>query len=160
MAEYEGSVFLQETKLELQLLVFYHALEYIKKEVNKPDISNNVLELPLESDLDFWNILDGLESFQFNEEPQLVHEVEASQSSSTRDAHNNNEVDSREWFRYLESELGLETTEDQNQESSAKNEAATQPLIPETYETLLKPEADPGISYFQLWISSPHSSVF
>ncbi|KAJ0099747.1 hypothetical protein Patl1_20855 [Pistacia atlantica] len=130
------------------------------EEVNKPDISNSVLEIPLESDLDFWNMLDGLESFQSNEEPQLVHEVEASQSSSTRDAHNNNEVDSREWFRYLESELGLETTEDQNQENSAKNEAETQPLIRETYETLLKPEVDPGISCFQLWISSPHSSVF
>ncbi|XP_031256285.1 transcription factor MYB63 [Pistacia vera] len=130
------------------------------EEVNKPDIPNSVLEIPLESDLDFWNMLDGLEPFQSNEEPQLVHEVEASQSSSTRDAHNNNEVDSREWFRYLESELGLETTEDQNQENSAKNEAETQPLIRETYETLLKPEVDPGISYFQLWISSPHSSVF
>ncbi|XP_044467896.1 transcription factor MYB58 [Mangifera indica] len=132
------------------------------EEVNKPDIANNVIEIPLESDLEFWDMLDSLDSFQSNEEAQLVHEVDASQTSSPCDGHNNNnnnnnnnnEVDSREWFRYLESELGLETDEDQNQENSAKNEAETQPLISETYEILLKPDFDPG------WLSSPHNSVF
>ncbi|XP_044505139.1 transcription factor MYB63-like [Mangifera indica] len=129
------------------------------EEVNKPDISENLLEIPLESDLDFWNMLYSLESFQSNEEPQLGDQVEARQTSSPQDAHNIDEVDHREWLRYLESELGLEITEDQNQENAAKNEAAVQPLIPETYEILLKPEVDPAISYFQRWLSSPHSSL-
>lgn len=129
------------------------------EEVNKPEIfSENGMEIPLESDFDFWNMLDNLESFQSNVE------VEASQSSSFAEAaagDKNKEVESRKWFEYLENELGLEATVDENKEKSEIAVAETaEPVIPETYEILLKPEVDPGITYFQLWNSSAESSVF
>nr|URY18806.1 MYB protein [Zanthoxylum bungeanum] len=126
------------------------------EEVNKPEsisISDTGLEIPLDSDFDFdfWGMLDSLETFQSNE-------VEASQSTSFGEAcDKSKEVESRKWFQYLENELGLgATTEDEN---SAKM-AAAEPIVTETYETLLKPEDDPGITYFQLWNSSTQGSVF
>nr|URY18926.1 MYB protein [Zanthoxylum bungeanum]URY18927.1 MYB protein [Zanthoxylum bungeanum] len=108
------------------------------EEVNKPEIISVLdteLEIPLECDYDFWGMLDSLETVKSNE-------VEASQSTSVGEASDKSkENGSRKWFQYLENELGLEatTTEDEN----SANVAAS--------ETLLEPEVDPGITYFQLW---------
>lgn len=128
------------------------------EEVNKPEIisiSDTGLEIPLECDFDFWSMLDNLGPFQ-------SHEVEASQSTSFGEASDNSrEVDSRTWFQYLENELGLEaTTEDEIQNSAKVAAAATaDPMPQETYETLLKPEVDPGVTFFQLWNASLQSSA-
>nr|URY18948.1 MYB protein [Zanthoxylum bungeanum] len=120
------------------------------EEVNKPEmiisISDEGLEIPFESDFDFWGMLDSLETFQSNE-------VDAGQSTSFGEASDRSrEAESRKWFQYLENELGLEaTTGDEND--------ATEAIVPETCETLLKPEVDSGFTYFQLWNASPQSSV-
>lgn len=127
------------------------------EEVNKPEIvpnnknddniNINEFEIPLEADLDFWDMLDCLSgSFQSN--PISSLEV-SSNINNTKE-----EVDNRKWFQYLENELGLEATEYHNQEKYSTKES--EPLIrAETCEIQQKPELDPGMSYFQPWPSSP-----
>ncbi|KAL5813265.1 hypothetical protein ACOSQ3_028215 [Xanthoceras sorbifolium] len=127
------------------------------EEVNKPEIfipdNNNIkgTEIPLDSDSDFWNMLDGLaESFQFNSVQSLEEDG--------FDNNNKEEVENQDkWFQYLENELGLEATEghDQNQETNSSIESEPLIIPAETYEILLKPEVDIGMSNFQLWPPSP-----
>jgi myb proto-oncogene protein len=122
------------------------------EEVNKPE--EITAEIPLESDYDFWNMLDSLSYLQSNE--VQLENVEACQISKFGDAYNIGEVDqNKKWLRYLENELGLDVTKDENQESSLKNAAET--LVPENfqYEMPLKPaEVHPGtIENFHLWPS-------
>ncbi|KAJ6919087.1 transcription factor MYB10-like [Populus alba x Populus x berolinensis] len=122
------------------------------EEVNKPE--EITAEIPLESDYDFWNMLDSLSYLQSNE--VQLENVEACQISKFGDAYNIGEVDqNKKWLRYLENELGLDATRDENQESSLKNAAETP--APENFqnEMPLKPaEVHPGtIGNFHLWPS-------
>ncbi|CAK7355454.1 unnamed protein product [Dovyalis caffra] len=120
------------------------------EEVNKPEEIG--VEIPLESDYDFWNMLDSLSSFQSG--GIQLQNVEAGQSSKFGDAYNNGEVENKKWLRYLENELGLDATKDETHNLS-KNVAET--LVPENfqYEIPLKPaEVHPGtIGNFHLWPS-------
>ena len=50
------------------------------EEVNKPEISDIAFDIPLESDLDFWNMLDNLGSFQCD--GFQSHDVEGTQSTN------------------------------------------------------------------------------
>ncbi|KAF9682061.1 hypothetical protein SADUNF_Sadunf05G0069200 [Salix dunnii] len=99
------------------------------EEVNKPE--EITVEIPLESDYDFWNMLDSLSSFQSNE--VQLENVEVCQSSNLG-AYDTGEVDqNKKWLRYLENELGLDATKDENQGSSLNNAAET--LAPESFQS-------------------------
>lgn len=114
------------------------------EELNKPDmiISSSTIssvgdyQTPLESDLEFWNRLDGIEAFFSNDEvDELLDGVGSNQSLNCQNhvCHNNNknknfeEVDSNNWLRYLEHELGLEDT---GGDEILINRENPRPLIP------------------------------
>ncbi|KAE8654141.1 Myb-related protein Zm38 [Hibiscus syriacus] len=88
------------------------------EEVNKPDISHTAIDVPLESDLDFWDKLYSLESFQ----PDEIR---------------SNEAENNKWLQYLEIKLGLEVTRNENQNKLSNN--AAEPQVPEMYDRLRKP---------------------
>ncbi|XP_022749417.1 transcription factor MYB63-like [Durio zibethinus] len=123
---------------------FYDA-KNTSEEVNKPDqISDTVFDIPLESDLDFWNMLDSLGSFQ--SDGIQSHEVEGTQSSNfgeeySKEAENNN------WLLYLENE-----TKNENQKKLSKD--AAEPLVPEMYDMVLEPEDEMGMGHYHIWSSS------
>ncbi|XP_059666691.1 transcription factor MYB58-like [Cornus florida] len=114
--------------------------------------SDELVEIPLECDIDFWNMLDSLGTLQPNEAQPGA--FEASQGSENLRAECDTEIECRKWLKYLENELGLEATSDggdhnnnppQNGEISACN------------EMVLKPEIDDqGMPCFQMWPPSPH----
>ncbi|KAF9678666.1 hypothetical protein SADUNF_Sadunf07G0058800 [Salix dunnii] len=118
------------------------------EEVNKPE--EIVAEIPFESDYDFWNMLDSLSSVQSSGIFQLQN-AEAGRSSKSGNAWNAGEVENKKWLRYLESELGLDATKDENQKNAAET------TVPENfqYDIPLKPaEVHPGTSgNFHLWPS-------
>ncbi|XWS10676.1 hypothetical protein CRYUN_Cryun38cG0017900 [Craigia yunnanensis] len=119
------------------------------EEVNKPEISDTVFDIPLESDLDFWNMLDSLGSFRSVQS----NEVEGKQSSNFGEVYSK-EAENNKWLRYLENELGLEVTRNENSNNLSKD--AAEPLVPEMYDMLLKPEADMGMGHYHIWPSSQH----
>ncbi|GER48106.1 myb domain protein 58 [Striga asiatica] len=85
-------------------------------------------EIPLESDVDFWELFDSLDE---NREPETLKIPERK-----------NGVE-HEWFKMLENELGLDC--DQNDVPNT------------TLEMDLEPEIGHGLDYFPLWPSSPHN---
>ncbi|XWS27536.1 hypothetical protein CRYUN_Cryun26dG0124200 [Craigia yunnanensis] len=107
------------------------------EEVNKPEISDTAFDIPFESDLDFWNMLDSLGSFHCD--GIQSHEIEGTQSSNFGEGYSK-EAESNKWLLYLENELGLEVTKNENQNNLSKD--AAEPLVPEMYDMLLKPEGE------------------
>lgn len=87
-----------------------------------PHPRSMIEDVSFESDLEFWNMLDGLNAAN---EGVHLHNVETSQSSSLG-VECNGEVENRKWLRYLENELGLESTRDGNQQNLS--------AVPETYQ--------------------------
>ncbi|EOY13972.1 Myb domain protein 58 isoform 1 [Theobroma cacao] len=122
------------------------------EEVNKPEILDTAFDIPLESDLDFWDMLDNLGSFQ--SDGIQLHEMEGNQSSNFGEGYIKEAVN-KKWLHDLENELGLEVTRDENQNDLSNN--AAEPLVPEMYDMLLKPEADMGMGHYHAWSSSQHS---
>lgn len=127
------------------------------EEVNKPEIQdiNAAVEIPLESDLDFWNMLDGLNTMQTNEEVQLPNVVISQSSSLGVEYDINGEVETRKWLQYLENELGLETTKDENQKNLSED-AAKPFLAPENYqcdEIPMKSEVNSEMGHYHSWPS-------
>ncbi|XVE52801.1 hypothetical protein DITRI_Ditri02bG0153200 [Diplodiscus trichospermus] len=124
------------------------------EEVNKPEILDIAFDIPLESDLDFWNMLDSLGSFE--SDAIQSNEVEGNQSSNFGEAYSK-EDENNEWFRYLENELGLEVTRNENEDNLSKD--AAEPLVTEMYDMLLKPEPEIGMGQYHIWPSSQHTSA-
>ncbi|XVE98982.1 hypothetical protein REPUB_Repub03eG0156600 [Reevesia pubescens] len=120
------------------------------EEVNKPEMSDTGFDIPLESDLDFWNMLDSLGSFQ--SDVIQSNEVEGNPSSNFGEAENSN------WLHYLENELGLEVTKNENQDNLSKD--AAEPLVTKMYDMLPKPVADMGMGHYNIWPSSPHNFCY
>ncbi|XP_062115746.1 transcription factor MYB63 [Humulus lupulus] len=114
----------------------------LQEEVNKPEVDYYYEPIiPLETDYDFWNMLDSLGTTiqpnnNNNEVVQLVQGSEAAAAATTCDHdhgqsssfgvlddqfYGSDEInETKKWFRYLENELGLEaggvsTTENDNQ---------------------------------------------
>ncbi|KAL5543738.1 hypothetical protein UlMin_007522 [Ulmus minor] len=92
------------------------------QEVSKPEVllENLALEevLPLEADYDFWNILD---SFATCSQPNQVQvQVQDSEPAANMPSSKSNgvdqefskEIENSNWFRYLETELGLVKDQD------------------------------------------------
>ncbi|XWS10334.1 hypothetical protein CRYUN_Cryun39dG0067600 [Craigia yunnanensis] len=125
------------------------------EEVNKPEISDTAFDIPLESDLDFWNMLDSLGSFQYD--GIQSNEVEGNQSSNFGEGCSKEEAENNKWLRYLENELGLEVTRNENQNNLSKD--AAEPLVREMYDMLQEPEADVGMGHYHIWPSSQHGSA-
>ena len=155
----------------------YDVITNMLQEVNKPEVSdyNNptVLEsVPLEADYDFWNMLDSFTSLQPNH-----HEVQLQDSEACDHQRSNfgpileysSDIETKKWFKYLENELGLEgTTENDNQNHVMHDEV----LVPSEnnsfhYHDLIeaKPESDSCLgfttAYNSLWPSNnlPQSSA-
>lgn len=127
----------------------------ILQEVNKPDV-DSVNEIPFEADVDFWNMLDNLDSVMSNE---VQHsEVNACQSSNFEEVGSKKVDENKKWLRYLENELGLDTMEEENKDISTKD--AAQPLVPENVliSDIFKPETNPDMGYFETWPFLPHGS--
>lgn len=110
------------------------------QEVNKPG-----LEIPLEADVDFWNMLDGLDSVQVGHD-----QVNACESS------NFVQVENKKWLCYLENELGLDAMGEENREVLTKDAV----VAPENFQCQIfsKPE---DVAYFPMWPSWPrdHNSA-
>lgn len=106
----------------------------ILQEVNKPDgILDDHKSLDdhdqtwvpqFEDDYDFWNMFDSL-SDVFLQQPNdqfvqaVLHNSEPRHNSMNfgrEEHHNKSEIENRDWFRFLESELGLEGNDNQNQQ--------------------------------------------
>ncbi|KAK7842847.1 transcription factor myb63 [Quercus suber] len=129
----------------------------ILQEVNKPDV-DSVNEIPFVTDVDFWNMLDNLDSVMSNE---VQHsEVNACQSSNFEEEGSKNVDENKKWLRYLENELGLDAMEEENKDISTKDAARL--LVPENVlvSDIFKPETNPDMGYFETWPSLPHSSAF
>ncbi|GAV64136.1 Myb_DNA-binding domain-containing protein [Cephalotus follicularis] len=116
-------------------------------EVDKPDVTSNKSEVPLEFDVDFWNMLDNLGSFQANEDQTHEANNKVIQSLTPLEV-----VDNKKWLRYLETELGLESTGDETHQYVTKLDAA-ELLVPKSYEI------DPCIENLQSWEPSLHNSA-
>ncbi|KAF8408646.1 hypothetical protein HHK36_004710 [Tetracentron sinense] len=121
-----------------------------------PSIPEIILEIPFEPNLNFWDMLDDDQNFFTSNEVQIC-ELEGHQHSTIEEEHNR-DFESRRWVTYLENELGLLATSEDNQESLTWD-ATDQPLDPcsSSDETLWKAEIDPVATYFQTSPSSPHS---
>lgn len=102
--------------------------DYIFEEVNKPEmITMSPINIPFESENnDFWNLLDniGSSSLEFSsynhdqEINQFLTEIDGCAEDECANVgydqpdiiKNDNENESSKWFKYLETELGLEET--------------------------------------------------
>ncbi|GFS37084.1 myb domain protein 58 [Actinidia rufa] len=111
---------------------------------------DQVIEIPLESDIDFWEMLDNLDPFKSNES-QPHDQFEVSKSSNLGEEDDHGEIEYRKWLKYLENELGLEATSegDKNPTKDADGQLG--------FEMTLRPENDYVKCYFQMWPSSPQS---
>ncbi|KAG2679657.1 hypothetical protein I3843_11G061100 [Carya illinoinensis] len=140
----------------------------ILQEVNKPDhiVEDNLRpEIPFEADVDFWNMLENIESTLSNE-IQSCREVKACESSNVGDEYHGKEVENKKWFRYLENELGLvDATEEDNKsilidqyaaEAEVEAQAPDQNFQCQIYS---KAEINPDMAYFQTWPTLPQSSA-
>ncbi|KAJ1390988.1 SANT/Myb domain [Sesbania bispinosa] len=118
------------------------------EEVDKP---NHLVEIPWESDYDFWKLLDNIESFQSNE--VQLGEFPASQSynfgeESVQDA------DARKWSHDFENEFGVGETKE------SKNSAVEPEIDPQTFyfNDMTRPESELDLGYIQLWPSWPQNT--
>ncbi|CAI9784041.1 unnamed protein product [Fraxinus pennsylvanica] len=110
--------------------------------------SEEKIEIPFESDIDFWNLLDALDPFQTTnteqnecENSKVLNDVEKLDS----------EDECREWLRNLENELGL--TGGNGSDNLPNTEYTTSLHQEMNYE----PEIEPGMDYFPIWPSSPQN---
>ncbi|KAH1121322.1 hypothetical protein J1N35_004482 [Gossypium stocksii] len=104
------------------------------EEVNKPEILDTAFDILLESDSDFWDMLDSLGTFQ--RDKIQSNEVEGNQSPDFGEEYSK-ENENNKWLQYLEIELGLEVTKNENHNNLSNT--AAEPLVPEMYDMLLKP---------------------
>ncbi|XVE63195.1 hypothetical protein DITRI_Ditri07aG0000200 [Diplodiscus trichospermus] len=106
------------------------------EEVNKPEISDPLFDIPLESDLDFWNMLDSLESFKYD--GMESHKFEGIQNQSSKFGQEYiKQTENNKCLLYLENELGLELTKTEHQNNLSKDAAEPLVPVPEMYDELL-----------------------
>ncbi|OMP11714.1 hypothetical protein CCACVL1_00318 [Corchorus capsularis] len=132
----------------------------ISEEVNKPEMSDHTaFDIPFESDLEFWNMLDSLGSLIQADGTQLQN-VEGNQyGSNVGEDQISKELaaENNKWLHYLENEvLGVEVTKDIENHNNLSKDAA-EPLVSEMYDLLLKPEAEMGMGHYLNQIQSSDS---
>lgn len=102
------------------------------QEVNKPE----GLEIPLEADVEFWNMLDNIDSVLSSSEVQFGHDHQVVNGCKIS---NSVEVENKKWLCYLENELGLDAMGEEDVL-----------VAPENFQCQIfsKPdESDPEINY-------------
>ncbi|CAI9772838.1 unnamed protein product [Fraxinus pennsylvanica] len=107
-------------------------------ETNSNSSSDEKIEIPFDSDVDFWNMLDALDPLQSSTESQSNDQYKDSNLVENPEC----EVECMKWLRNLENELGL--TGENIGEHPQKN--ADQ-------ERVLEPTLD----YFPIWPPSPEN---
>ncbi|THG08766.1 transcription factor MYB63-like isoform X2 [Camellia sinensis] len=137
-------------------VVVYDEVNKQKMSLNSDDHQQEVIEIPMEeSDIDFWDMLDNLES---NESQPQEFEFEASHNSQDSNLfgedlddhdHDPNRGIGIEWLRYLENELGLEDDDQCNNIIAAKYNdevgqlgSSTTSLADHHQVMLMRPEID------------------
>ncbi|KAL3614884.1 hypothetical protein CASFOL_040545 [Castilleja foliolosa] len=105
----------------------------------KPEVAKNMvidyekIEIPLEYDIDFWELLDTLDKNQIYSDINPEEKIE----------------DGIEWYRLQENERG--------QVCDVDNYPKDQNNISTTLEMHLEPEMGPGLDYFPIWPCSPQN---
>ncbi|KAJ0253503.1 Transcription factor MYB58 [Hirschfeldia incana] len=112
----EGDVQIGET---FEYFEDFSEITGMLQEVDKPEL----LELPFDIDPDVWNFMDGFQQPENSLTPKAHQESEEA------------EVD--KWFKNLESELGLEENDSQQQEHNEAKEESPSPSLLESYELLI-----------------------
>ncbi|OMP09769.1 hypothetical protein COLO4_05148 [Corchorus olitorius] len=135
----------------------YDGYNNISEEVNKPEMSDHTaFDIPFESDLEFWNMLDSLGS-SFQSDGTQLQMVEGNHGSNLGEEMSKElTAENNKWLHYLENEvLGVEVTKDENHNNLSKD--AAEPLVSEMYDLLLKPEAEMGMGHYLNHIQSSNS---
>ncbi|KAL0320987.1 UNVERIFIED_CONTAM: Transcription factor [Sesamum radiatum] len=113
---------------------------------NDPD--KGKIEIPLDPDIDFWELLDSLDPLH----PDKAEDNGPNQAPDL--SRPGEKLDSRiEWFRFLEKELGL--TNDADNLTSEENLVPTGPV--QYQEMNLEGGISTGLDYFPIWPSSPQN---
>lgn len=84
----------------------------ILQEVNKPGIQADLMA-PLEADYEFWNMLENLGT-NFLQQPN--DQVQPQSSNFNGEGHKGENIESWDWIKALENELGLTGNDNQNQQ--------------------------------------------
>ncbi|CAI9756734.1 unnamed protein product [Fraxinus pennsylvanica] len=98
-------------------------------------------EIPFESDIDFWNLLDTLDPYHTTNSEK--NEDENSNAAAKLDDEN----ECKEWLRYLENELGL----------TGGNGSDNLPNTEHTTSLHQEINFEPEVVYFPIWPSSPQN---
>lgn len=125
------------------------------EEVDKP---NNMVEIPMESDYDFWKLLDNLESFLSNE--VQLGEVPASQTTNFGDEIVQ-DAEAKMWSHEFENEFGVGETKESNKDQFQPKDYHAEPgMDPDTFDLDLvtRPESELDLGYIQLWPSWPQNT--
>ncbi|KAL0407125.1 UNVERIFIED_CONTAM: Transcription factor [Sesamum latifolium] len=124
-----------------------YASNFSSLQENRPnDPDKGKIEIPLDSDIDFWELLDSLDPLH----PDKAEENVPNQGQDL--SRPGEKLDSGvEWFRFLEKELGL--TNDADNLTSEENLVPTG--LVEYQEMNLEGGISPGLDYFPIWPSSP-----
>ncbi|CAI0555537.1 unnamed protein product [Linum tenue] len=78
----------------------------VLEDVSRPGVEDFTLEIPLESDMEFWNLLDGLTEPNGNNGENVASLSDDQLGVQVVD--DGEDDDKQKWLRYLETELGLE----------------------------------------------------
>ncbi|XP_075524290.1 transcription factor MYB58-like [Primulina tabacum] len=95
-------------------------------------------EMPLESDVDFWDFLDSLDPLQFS-----------TKSEASGEKSDGDEIECKRWLEYLENELGLSGVDNETKEQ----EIVT--TVPRDEGVNLEPEICVALDSFPIWPPSP-----
>ncbi|XP_073302925.1 transcription factor MYB63-like [Primulina huaijiensis] len=97
-------------------------------------------EMPLESDVDFWDFLDSLDPLQFSTKSEVSGEKS-----------DGDEIECKRWLEYLENELGLSGVDNETKEQ----EIVT--TVPQHEVVNLEQEIGVALDSFPIWPPSPLS---
>ncbi|XP_073053998.1 transcription factor MYB63-like [Primulina eburnea] len=95
-------------------------------------------EMPLESDVDFWDFLDSLDPLQFSTKSEVSGEKS-----------DGDETECKRWLEYLENELGLSGVDNET------NEQEIVTTVPRDDGVNLEPEIFVALDSFPIWPPSP-----
>ncbi|XP_061363853.1 transcription factor MYB58-like [Gastrolobium bilobum] len=145
----------QELACPLTYLGLYD-VDNTLQEVDKP---NNLLEIPWESDYDFWKSLDNLGSFQSNE-------IQSEEFPASQSLHFGEEgvqdAEGMKWSQDFENEFGVvgETTESNKDQFLSKNYAVAPEMDHQIldFDDMTRPESELDFGYIQLWPSWPQNT--
>ncbi|RDY14811.1 Transcription factor MYB63, partial [Mucuna pruriens] len=136
-------------------------VDSILEEVDKP---NHLIEIPWESDYDFWKLLDddSLGSFQSNE--VQLGEFPASQNIILGEESVQDD-EARKWSHDIENEFGVVgEIKESNKDHFLPKNYAVEPQMDHTqtfdFDDMTRPESELDFGYIQLWPSWPQNTSY